>query len=315
VDASRYFAAENRGALDDPRSRLIVGDGRSHVQLSSRTYDVIITEPSNPWMAGVSSLFTQEFFTSLRGRLAPGGIVCQWTHTYEIADADLRSLVATFLSVFPEATGWLIGQSDLLLVASTQPLSSNLKNLDRGWTKSGIAADLAGVSALEPFAFWSLFAGGPRVLKTYASGAAIQTDDRMALEFSGPRALNLQTAAQNASRIMEHRDPLADPPEIRHSLAVAGAAQWRNRGAMMSGAEDYTTAYQDYLKALGHDPEDAAALAGLIQTAVGAQRSMEALEWLNAALRQHPQSSSIRVATARLLAGTGAFESRDCVCE
>ncbi len=308
VEASRYFAAENRGALDDPRSRLIVGDGRSHVQLSSRTYDVIITEPSNPWMAGVASLFTREFFTALRGRLAPGGIVCQWTHTYEIADADLRSLVATFLSVFPEATGWLIGQSDLLLVASTQPLSSNLKNLDRGWTSPGIAADLAGVSAVEPFAFWSLFAGGPQALKRYASGAELQSDDRMALEFSGPRALNLQTAAQNASRIMEHRDPLGDPLEIRHALAAAGAAQWRNRGTMMFGAEDYTTAYQDYLKALELDPEDAVALAGLVQTAAGAQRSMEALEWLNASLQQHPRSSSIRVATSKLLGGIGAFD-------
>ena len=308
VEASRYFAAENRAALDDPRSRLIVGDGRSHVQLSSRTYDVVITEPSNPWMAGVASLFTREFFTALRGRLAPGGIVCQWTHTYEIADADLRSLVATFLSVFPDGTGWLIGQSDLLLVAATQPLSSNFKNLDRGWTGAGIAADLAGVSAVEPFAFWSLFAGGPQALKTYAAGAELQSDDRMALEFSGPRSLNLQTAAQNASRITEHRDPLADPPEIRHALSTAGAAQWRNRAAMMTAAEDYATAYQDYRKALELDPEDAVALAGLVQTAAGAQRSMEALEWLNASLQRHPQSASIRVAISKLLAGTGAFD-------
>jgi Flp pilus assembly protein TadD len=96
--------------------------------------------------------------------------------------------------------------------------------------------------------------------------------------------------------------------EIRHALAAAGAVQWRNRGAMMFGAEDYTTAYQDYRKALELDPEDAPALGGLVQTAAGAQRSMEALEWLNASLQQHPKSASIRVATAKLLAGTGAFD-------
>jgi spermidine synthase len=132
-------------------------------------------------MAGVASLFTREFFTALRRRLAPGGIVCQWTHTYEMSDANLRSLVATFLSVFPEATGWLIGQSDLLLVASTQSLDSNFKNLERGWTRSGVAADLATVSAVEPFAFWSLFATGPQALKSYASGAVLQNDNRMAV--------------------------------------------------------------------------------------------------------------------------------------
>ena len=308
VEASKYFAAENRAALDDPRSRLIVGDGRSHVQLSSRTYDVIIAEPSNPWMAGVASLFTREFYTAMRRRLAPGGIVCQWAHTYEITDANLRSLVATFLSVFPEATGWLIGQSDLLLVASTQPLSTNFTNVSRGWTTSEIAADLAGVSAVEPFAFWSLFAGGPQALKSYAAGAVLQNDDRMALEFSGPLALNLQTAAQNASRIREHRDPTGDPLEVRQALATAGAPQWRNRGTMMFGTEDYTTAYQDYLKALELDPVDGAALEGLVQTAVAAQRTMEALEWLNSSMRQHPRASSIRVATSKLLAGIGAFD-------
>jgi hypothetical protein len=82
---------------------------------------------------------------------------------------------------FPDATGWLIGQSDLLLVASTQSLDSNFKNLERGWTRSGVAADLATVSAVEPFAFWSLFATGPQALKSYASGAVLQNDNRMAV--------------------------------------------------------------------------------------------------------------------------------------
>jgi spermidine synthase len=308
VEASRYFAAENRAALDDPRSHLMVGDGRSHVHLSSRTYDVIIAEPSNPWMAGVASLFTREFYTAMRRRLAPGGIVCQWTHTYEITDADLRSLVATFLSVFPDATAWLIGQSDLLLVASTQTLSSNLGNVKRGWTDSKIAADLAAVSAVEPFAFWSLFAGGPRDLKNYAAGAGLQDDDRMALEFSGPLALNTQTAAQNASRILEHRDPRNDPPEVRQGLAAAGAAEWRDRGTMMLGAEDYTTAYQDYRKALAIDPADTAALAGLVDTAVAADRRTDALEFLEASMQQHPHASRIGAAAARLLAGIGDFD-------
>ena len=82
VEASRYFAAENHHALDDPRARLIVGDGRSHLLLSKRQYDVIISEPSNPWIAGVAALFTREFFAAARDRLAPGGIMGPWAHTY-----------------------------------------------------------------------------------------------------------------------------------------------------------------------------------------------------------------------------------------
>ncbi len=75
VEASSFFAADNGRALEDPRTHLIVGDGRSHLQLTSRRYDVIISEPSNPWMAGVASLFTREFFEAARSRLAPGGII------------------------------------------------------------------------------------------------------------------------------------------------------------------------------------------------------------------------------------------------
>ena len=116
IEASRFFAAENHDALSDPRTRLIVGDGRSHLLLSQRTYDVIISEPSNPWIAGVSALFTREFFLAARDRLAPGGIICQWANAYNISDRDLRSIVATFLSVFPDGTAWLVGADDVLLV-------------------------------------------------------------------------------------------------------------------------------------------------------------------------------------------------------
>src|SRR5262249_50805088 len=100
VEAAALFERDNSGALHDPRTRLILADGRPHLQLSDARYDAIISEPSNPWMAGVASLFTKEFFRAARGRLAPGGIICQWAHTYDLSAADLRSIAATFSSVF-----------------------------------------------------------------------------------------------------------------------------------------------------------------------------------------------------------------------
>ena len=75
-------------------------------------------------MAGIASLFTREFFEGARDRLAPGGVLCQWAHTYDISNADLRSIVATFLSVFPDGTLWLVGDADVLLVGSTEPLDA-----------------------------------------------------------------------------------------------------------------------------------------------------------------------------------------------
>ena len=66
-------------------------------------------------MSGVAALFTREFFEAARSRLEPGGIFCQWTHTYNMSDDDLRSVVATFSSAFPQGTMWLIGDGDLLI--------------------------------------------------------------------------------------------------------------------------------------------------------------------------------------------------------
>jgi hypothetical protein len=131
VAASRFFDAENRRALDDPRAHLVAGDGRSHLALTRQRYDVVISEPSNPWMAGVAALFTDTFFRTVRDRLTPGGIFCQWAHTYDINDADLRSIVATFRSVFPEGTMWLVADGDLLLVGSTASLEPR-SGRDRG---------------------------------------------------------------------------------------------------------------------------------------------------------------------------------------
>src|SRR6185503_12655890 len=106
--AARLFSRFNRGALDDPRLTLRVADGRNHLLRTDRRYDVIISEPSNPWMAGVSSLFTRDFFLLARSRLAAGGVFCQWTHVYNMHSRDLRSVVAGFTDAFPSSALFLV---------------------------------------------------------------------------------------------------------------------------------------------------------------------------------------------------------------
>ena len=97
VEASHFFDAENHRALADPRTRLIVGDGRTHLLLTRDRYDVIVSEPSNPWMAGIASLFTREFFAGgarparARRRALPVGAHLRHQHR-----ATLQSIVATF---------------------------------------------------------------------------------------------------------------------------------------------------------------------------------------------------------------------------
>jgi spermidine synthase len=157
VEASRFFEEENHGAIDDPRTRLIVGDGRTHLVLTREQYDVIISEPSNPWMAGIASLFTREFFEAAKARLREGGVLCQWAHTYDISTRDLKSIVATFVSVFPDGTLWLVGDGDVLLIGSNTPIEPRLAGVATRFARSGVREDLASVGVTSPDHILSLF--------------------------------------------------------------------------------------------------------------------------------------------------------------
>ena len=308
VEASAQFADVNRRALDDPRTRLVRGDGRTHLSLTSRRYDVVVSEPSNPWMAGVAALFTQDFFLAVRARLEPGGLFCQWAHTYDISDADLRSIVATFRAVFPDGTMWLAGDGDLLLVGSDAPLESRLDAMSTTWQRPGVREDLERVALREPFALLSLYVGGPAEMSRYAAGAAVQTDDRMALEFSGPSAVFAGVSANHANALRALLGNGQRPPAIERALTAADATQWRDRGAMMIGAEAFDSAYRDYATALGLGASDTIALDGFVRAAVAARREDDAERRLRAMIQSRATEAAPRVALAQLLGMRGHFD-------
>ena len=140
-------------------------------------------------------------------------MICQWANAYNISDGDLRSIVATFRSVFPNGTVWLVGTDDVLMMGSNEggPLDSRLANIDKNWTRPGVAEDLAEVSAMNPFAVWSLYVGGPEELERYAAGAPVLTDDRMTLEFSAPRELHAPGAGENGATLSALLGPDGGP--------------------------------------------------------------------------------------------------------
>jgi spermidine synthase len=308
VEASAHFTHENRDALGDSRTRLVRGDGRTHLSLTSRLYDVVISEPSNPWMAGVASLFTQEFFRTVRDRLSPGGIFCQWAHTYDISDADLRSIVTTFTAVFPDGTMWLVGDGDLLLVGSQTSLEPRLDSISTAWLRPGVAEDLRTVGMREPFALLSLFVGGPGEMSRYGADAVIQTDDRTALEFSGPFAIFGRDQTNHAGALRALLGSGQRPAAITRALMDANAVQWRNRGGMMLEAEAFDTAYRDYSTALELDPTDGPALEGLVRAATAARREDDAERTLRAMMESRSAEAGPRVALAELLGIRGRFD-------
>lgn len=307
VEASRFFDPENGSALRDPRTRLVLGDGRTHVLLGRQTYDAIISEPSNPWMAGIASLFTREFFEAAKARLAPGGVLCQWAHTYDISTEDLKSLVATFTSVFPDGTLWLVGDGDVLLIGSTAPLGPQLAALpDRLRARTSVAANLASVGVSDAFALVSqLVADGPGIA-AFSAGARLQTDDFASVEFTGPRAVFSKTLPDNtaALRALAAEHPVTAAVDARRQ---ASAAAWRDRGWMYLSASAARAAWADFETALRLDPRDRRALDGLIRSAGSAGRQGETLNALRtaAAPADHVEA---QLALSRFLASTGAVD-------
>ena len=122
VRGSHEFYPVNRRVFDDPRSHFVYDDARSVFASARRRYDFILSEPSNPWVSGVSGLFTDEFYHRVRQYLAPHGVFGQWLHLYEIDDALLLTVVRAVHRNFPAYRIYLTVDIDLLIVASNDSL-------------------------------------------------------------------------------------------------------------------------------------------------------------------------------------------------
>ena len=131
LDMSSYFEKINFRVQENPAVTLRVEDGRSLLRRGPGGYHVITTEPSNPWMAGMASLFTREFYELCRDRLTDDGILCQWVQLYWSAPEDYRSIVATLRSVFPHLLVFRSAQADTLLLASMRPLELDFEVIER----------------------------------------------------------------------------------------------------------------------------------------------------------------------------------------
>jgi spermidine synthase len=189
VEASRYFDAYNYRILDDPRVNLIIGDGRNHLALTDRKYDVIISEPSNPYFAGVADLFTREYFQLCRDRLTDQGMACAWVQAYLIDQASFSSIVRTFQSVFPEMNLWWTTKGDCMMLGSIAPMRVDYHELNARIQQKGIAGDLSRIGIHNTEDFLAHLVMGKNGTARFASGAMIHTDDNALVEFAAPRAL------------------------------------------------------------------------------------------------------------------------------
>lgn len=189
VGASRFFEHVNNRPLNDPRVRLIIDDARSYLRVTSNRYDLIVSEPSHPWVPGVANLFTKEFFTLGRDRLNEDGLFVQWVQIYQLSTDSLRSVLATFQHVFPHVLVFRVEGvnkgKDLLLVGSKKP--GTLDRLSLGFNDARMSAELARINIMSDADVRAWFVCDESRLAPAVSGAMINTDDNMHIEMTAPK--------------------------------------------------------------------------------------------------------------------------------
>ncbi|RMH15486.1 MAG: spermidine synthase, partial [Acidobacteria bacterium] len=216
LEVARTLAPVNQNVLDQPNVRVIIGDGREVVQTIDQRYDVIFSEPSNPYRAGIASLFSQDFYRAVAEVLSSGGIFLQWLQAYEVDSDVVTTAYVTMRSVFPYLESWATGDGDLLLVASFEPLEHDLDRLRRRVAEEPFRSALRrawGVEGIE--GFYSGFVAGDRLAETIYRhhGDRISTDDRPRIEFGFAKNVGNQ-GSFSMSEVFElaARLDAAEPP-------------------------------------------------------------------------------------------------------
>lgn len=305
VEAAGFFARENREALRDARLHLHIADARQFLLATPTQYDVIIAEPSNPWIGGMASLFTKEFFALARSRLRPGGLMLQWVHGYGLAPEDLRMIVRSFRAVFPFTTLWGPARADYLLLGAPGPLQLDLATLgERVAGSPGLRQDLESIGFGIPEALLADFLLGETDLARYAGEGSLNTDDRLPLEFSAPLSLYRETVAENRRAILADRHtevpPLAGRPgnlnmaPTRTALAV-----------LLLERGQYEEALPHLERALASDPAYLPARLARAKVALALGRSTDAALDLEATLALDPGNADAAFTLGGLRAAQG----------
>ncbi len=215
IRAAPLLESLNAGVLRDPRVRVVLEDARSFLLTTSDKFDLIISEPSNPWIAGVATLFTDEYYREARARLNPGGLFIQWVQAYSLFPEDFRMVLGTLAPHFPRTSLWRGESSDYILVGFTDHRQPTLDAARAAWKIPAIRADFERLGLRQPEGILAYYRLDDQDLRAMIGSVQKNTDDHTRLEYNAPRAL-LATGIedQNREEVWKHRTA-AVPRDIR----------------------------------------------------------------------------------------------------
>jgi spermidine synthase len=193
---------ENNNVTNDHRTTIFYDDARSFVLTTDEQFDIITSDPINPWVKGAASLYTREYFESVKRHLKPGGVVTQWVPLYESTLDAVRSELATFFEVFPNGTIWANNVDghgyDLVLLAQVEPTRIDVAALQRRFADPrylGVASSLTNVGFNSPIGLFATYAGQGRDVAYWLRDATVNTDRNLRLQYLAGVGLNQYTQA------------------------------------------------------------------------------------------------------------------------
>ncbi len=270
--ADKFFGSFNNEPDKNPKVRRLLGDGRNVLLAGGKTYDVIVSEPSNPWIAGVATLFTREFYALAKRHLEPDGVFCQWAQLYELGPRNVKMIYRTFSESFQYVYAFTPGDetTDTILLGSDRPLTMNLQAFRARMAASDIlVAELkrGEIQVAEDLVASLLL--GPDEVTAFTAGATINTDDNAKLEYAAPHDLLASANTGHFARLVRgDRWPYGYLEPVLEGISdgTPGAAELRvARSLMTYGRLRRAAHWLDKADALGADSTHLRRVLGLAQ--------------------------------------------------
>lgn len=213
-DGARLFGPAVERAYTDPRSHPRFDDARTWFSTGRRQFDVVASEPSNPWVSGVASLFTSQFYGLVHRHLRAGGILSQWIQSYELDDRLLATMVAALTGEFRHVDVYVTNASDLMFIASDKPLPAlDLGRLQAEPLRSELA--YTGLQTRADYAIRRI--GSERVLRAFVAYARAtpHSDFYPIVSLEGPRARFANRSSALLQMLVSNGMPVLDVLEQR----------------------------------------------------------------------------------------------------
>ncbi len=296
-EVAKICAAVNHDVLSLPTVHLHIGDGRELLRTSRQTYDLIFSEPSNPYRAGIASLFTQDLYRDAADRLAEDGIFLQWLQSYHV-DANLvRTVVATLVAELPHVEIWQLASGDLLLAASHSPIDHDLTRIQQRVAEEPLRSALRVTLGVEGAAgFYTGFIASTHLATAiHRQVPKLNTDDHPIVEFGFARGLgrdlgfSVQRLAALATARREHLPPIHN-----------GRLDWR-RVLELRTARD--TKWGSLSSPLGFDDD--------VDSRIAARNAYVLGDLIAAGRRWHSQPAIAEVPIDRLIVAEAFADSAD----